>query len=71
METAEALELIARADAAIPDFNDPPVPIADETFAAAADALGAPLHPRYEALLRTIGGGQDNAVWAASTRPCP
>lgn len=67
METAAALDAIARADAQLPDFNDPKIPIADETFVAAAEALGAPLHPRYEALLRTIGGGEDNAIWAPST----
>ena len=67
MDTAAALEVIERADAQLTDFNDPKVAIADETFARTAEALGASLHPRYEALLRSIGGGDDNAMWAAST----
>lgn len=67
METGAALEVIARADAQLPDFNDPTVPVEDEAFASAAEALGARLHPRYEALLRTVGGGEDNAIWAPPT----
>ena len=67
MDTAAALEVIARADANLPDFNVPKVPVGDEAFERLAEALGAPLHPRYEAVLREIGSGDDNAIWASST----